>query len=164
MVSLREYKDEDLEACQRLWVELTQWHRVIYEDNTIGGDDPGSYFDRHLAKAGKSNVYVAEENGRVVGLTSLILDGVEAEIEPVIVTKSRRGRGIGKRLINEMVAKAKRKGAVYVNVKPVARNIRAIKFFHRQGFNIVGHIHLFIDLEGKQWKKGLDIHGKNFRY
>ena len=42
MVSIRRYHPRDLEGCRRLWVELTEWHRSIFETPSIGGDDPGS--------------------------------------------------------------------------------------------------------------------------
>ncbi|MBI4300887.1 MAG: hypothetical protein HY677_07095, partial [Chloroflexi bacterium] len=38
--TIREYRTADFEACRSLWGELTRHHREIYEDPTIGGDDP----------------------------------------------------------------------------------------------------------------------------
>ncbi len=42
----------DREACRALWRELTECHRTIYGDPSIGGDDPGLYFDEHLLAPG----------------------------------------------------------------------------------------------------------------
>ena len=44
-VGIREYASADYSACRMLWVELTEHHRRIYEDPSIGGDDPGGAFD-----------------------------------------------------------------------------------------------------------------------
>jgi hypothetical protein len=35
-----------------LWVELIAWHRQIFGAPQIGGIDPGSKFDEHLARGG----------------------------------------------------------------------------------------------------------------
>ena len=44
-ISIRAYEARDLGACRDLWRELTQRNRDIYDDQAIGGDDPGSYFE-----------------------------------------------------------------------------------------------------------------------
>jgi hypothetical protein len=51
--NVRPYRDDDREACRELWRELTQTHRDLYEDQSIGGEgDLGEYFDEHLNRAG----------------------------------------------------------------------------------------------------------------
>src|SRR4029453_18386226 len=63
MATVRGYEPGDLEWCRGLWVELTQWHRDIFDSPGIGGDNPGLAFDEHLAKVGAENIWVAEDNG-----------------------------------------------------------------------------------------------------
>ena len=71
-VSIRPYQPSDLEACRSLWRELTQRHRDIYDDQSIGGDDPGPYFDRtYLKRPDLVATWVAEHEGAVVALTGL---------------------------------------------------------------------------------------------
>ena len=53
---IRKYDPSDLESCRSLWEELTEWHRRIYQTPTIGGQNPGEHFDKHLAKVGKNNL------------------------------------------------------------------------------------------------------------
>ena len=48
-VVVRDYAPADYSACRMLWVELTEHHRRIYEDPSIGGGDPGGAFDDYLA-------------------------------------------------------------------------------------------------------------------
>ncbi|MEE9223344.1 MAG: hypothetical protein V3U51_01160 [Thermoplasmata archaeon] len=55
-VTIRQYQQSDLESCRSLWVDLTQRHRDIYESSTIGGDDPGENFDKHLSHVGGKNI------------------------------------------------------------------------------------------------------------
>ena len=47
-VVVRDYTAADYSACRVLWVELTEHHRRIYEDPSVGGNDPGSAFDDYL--------------------------------------------------------------------------------------------------------------------
>ena len=147
--AIRAYAAADLAACRRLWEVLTERHRLIYDDPSIGGDDVGLYFDTHLARVGPENIWVAEEDGVVVGMSGLIVGDGEAEIEPVVVDEGRRSRGIGTLLLNEGVARARALGVQYLNIAPVARNSRAIEMFVRSGFRLIGHVQLFIELQGR---------------
>jgi hypothetical protein len=96
---VRDYSEGDYHACRALWAELTEHHRRIYGDPSIGGDDPGAEFDGHLATSQRVRSWVAESRGRVVGLTGLLDHGTSAEVEPVVVTEAARDQGIGRRLI-----------------------------------------------------------------
>ncbi len=137
---------------------------MIYQDPTIGGEHPEDYFDKHLAKVGSNQLWVAVHNSRVVGLVGLIIEENEAEIEPLIVSKDHRCKGIGKRLIETVVSEARKEGVRFLNVKPVVRNMKAIKFLYEQGFRNVGHIDLFMDFSNYTWKPGLEIHGYKFNF
>jgi len=61
---------QDKEQCRALWKELTERHREIYDDPSIGGEHPEDYFDKHLGKVGADNLWVAVRGSRVVGLAS----------------------------------------------------------------------------------------------
>ena len=161
---IRKYRETDREQCRSLWRELTEWHREIYQNPTIGGEHPEDYFDEHLAKVGPERLWVAVHDSRVVELVGLMLEKNEAEIEPLIVSKNYRRKGIGKRLIETVVSDARKKGVRILNVKPVARNVETIKFLYNQGFRNVGHIDLFMDLSNYAWKSGLEIHGCKFNF
>lgn len=160
---MRGYRRTDLDACRGLWQELTERHREIYADPTIGGDDPGRFFDDHLRRVGPKRIWVAEEKGKVVGFVGLIVEGEDAEIEPLVVERASRGRGIGVRLATEAMAKARLlKGVKFLTVRPVARNREAIEFFWKLGLVNVGRVELFTDLAGKRWKKGFRMHDLEF--
>jgi len=161
---IRKYQDDDREQCRALWRELTEWHREIYQDPTIGGEHPEDYFDKHLAKVGADQLWVAVHDSKVVGLVGLILEGEEAEIEPLIVRKTCRRRGIGTRLIETVVSEACKKRIKFLNVRPVARNVTTIKFLHKLGFKNLGHINLFMDFSNHLWKTGPEIFGCKFNY
>jgi ribosomal protein S18 acetylase RimI-like enzyme len=164
VVVIRNYCSKDLESCRSLWRELTQWHRLLYDDPSIGGKHPEKFFDKHLARVGKDYLWVAVINTNIVGLTGLILDGEEAEIEPLIVSQPYRYRGIGTKLLDTAISEAQLKGAKILSVKPVIRNLKAIQFFHKQKFRNLGCIELFIPLSEKKFKKKMEIFDITFNY
>src|ERR671918_2424786 len=69
---IREYEERDRDACRALWVQLTQWHRDIYDDQSIGSGDPAGWFDSYLAEKEPVAVWVAELDERVVGFTGAL--------------------------------------------------------------------------------------------
>lgn len=165
-ITIRFYKPEDLESCRALWVELTEWHRYIYQSPGIGGPDPGRHFDEHLDQVGPEHIWVADVGGRIVGLAGLITSEGEGELEPMVVSEAYRGLGIGRQLSEVVVEAARNSGVRQLKVRPVARNELAIKFFHKLGFDILGHIELFMDFgpEDRQvWKSGEQIAGRDFK-
>jgi len=143
-VTIRPFEEQDASACRALWAELTRWHRALYEDTSIGGDDPGSGFDGYPEQA---RLWVAERNGSVVGLVGLQIRGRQAEIEPVVVSFDARGQRIGRSLVETAVEEARAEGVRQVKASPVARNALALRFFHRLGFDTLGHIDVLLDLE-----------------
>ena len=166
-ITVRLYNPEDLEPCRALWTELTQHHRDIYNDPSIGGETPGLYFDAHLARVGPEHIWVAEQSGEIIGCTGLIVEGQEAELEPLVVTATRRGRGVGRALVNHAIQEARKLQVRYLSVRPVARNVDAISFFCDHGFGTVGHIELFMELGPSTpgaWKPGLKLFERAFEY
>jgi N-acetylglutamate synthase-like GNAT family acetyltransferase len=165
--TIRPYASSDLEPCRALWAELTQHHRDIYGDPTIGGETPGLHFDPHLARVGPERIWVAEQDGRIVGLTGLIVEGQEGELEPLVVALASRRQGIGRALASHVIQEASKLKVRTLSVRPVARNADAITFFYDAGFGVLGHIELFMDLgEGTAgtWRSGPELLGRAFKY
>jgi GNAT superfamily N-acetyltransferase len=161
---IRKYKAEDYLPCRALWRELTEWHRHIYDAPQIGGDTPEDAFDKHLAQVGMDCLWVAVHGSDVVGLVGLIIDEDEAEIEPLIVRQHYRRRGVGTQLLNTVLTEARKLPIRYLNVRPVPRNIVALQFFRRHGFDTIGHIQLFMDINQRPWKPGIELHHRQFNY
>jgi hypothetical protein len=91
-IRIRNYQRSDRDVCLSLWRELTEWHREIYQDPTIGGDSPEEQSDKHLAKIGPPKIGVPTINSEVAGLTGLDASTLESEIKPLIVIKAHRNR------------------------------------------------------------------------
>jgi N-acetylglutamate synthase-like GNAT family acetyltransferase len=139
-------------------------HREVYADSSIGGDKPGFFFDKYLAKIGVSQIWVAEVAGLVVGFFGLEIKNEEAELEPIVVSKDWRRHGMGRMLVEKALDEAGGK-VKYINVMPVARNADAVQFFYEMGFKNIGQIQLFINLSEK-WNPKLKVklHDCEFSY
>ena len=164
MATIRHYRPEDLEACRSLWVDLTDWHRQLYANQAIGGANPGEGFDAHLAEVGPERIFVAEQDGRVVGMAGMIVRGEKVELEPLSVRAGCRGDGIGRALADAVLAAARAEGAKQVVVRPTGRNADAIRVFHALGFDVVTRLELVRYLTGdERWRDGEDYAGRRFR-
>ena len=166
-IVVRDYAESDYAACRTLWAELTEYHRSIYGDPSIGGDDPGAGFDDYLATSQRMGSWIAESRGRVVGLTGLFDRGRSGEVEPVVVAEAARDRGIGRMLISRVIEEARARSYEYLAIRPVARNVAAVRRFHAAGFRTLGgHIDLTMDLAPRrhEWLPGASLHGHDFDY
>jgi N-acetylglutamate synthase-like GNAT family acetyltransferase len=166
IITIRHYQPSDLDACRALWVELAEWHRQIYNSPGIGGLNPGLLFDEHLERVGAEHIWVAEKDGKVVGMAGLILEGDEAELEPISVSQAFRSTGVGRQLAQAVITAAHAAGMPLIKVKPVARNATAIRFFHDLGFDTLGQIELFLDFKpeaDRRWRAGGRIANRDFR-
>jgi GNAT superfamily N-acetyltransferase len=163
-VVIREYEQPDLDACRRLYAQLVEHHREIYDDPSIGGADPGSGFDDYLATPERVMTWVAVDGDRLVGMTGLFWEDEESTIEPVVVDRDHRTRGIGRQLVHTAIEESRRRGASDVNLKPVARNTSAIRAFHELGFRTLGHIQMFmsLDRDDRYWRPGIELHQRSF--
>ena len=165
-VRIRSYEPGDRDACRGLWVELTEWHRELYDSSTIGGDDPGRQFDEHLGRVGPEHIWVAVDDGRLVGMTGMIPFEAEAELEPIVVARAWRGRGVGDALARFVLDAARVRGDRQLLARPVARNEAAIRFFHGLGFDVLGQLEMLADLrprEEQPWRHGASLAGRDYR-
>jgi N-acetylglutamate synthase-like GNAT family acetyltransferase len=142
-IRIRPYHAADRNACVALWLELTERHRDLYDDRSVGIDGAAKALDASLRT---SRVWVAERDGQVVGLAGTIAVGSKAELEPVVVTANARGRGIGRRLVQVAVSDALDRGAGQVFARPVARNLDAIRFLHACGLDVLTRVELATSL------------------
>jgi len=161
---IRNYEDTDLEGCRSLWFDLNQRHREIYEAPKLGGDSPQLQFDEHLTLVGAAHIWLAVEGNELLGMVGYMPQ--EREVEPIVVADKHRGKGVGERLLKHVMEYAQEQGVWRITVRPVARNIEAIAFFHRAGFNTLGRIELAAHLRPptSTWKSGAQLFDLPFDY
>lgn len=89
-------------------------------------------------------VWVAELGGRVVGLTGVFLhyaiefDGAYGRLLGLVVDESYRGRGIGKRLLEEVEAWLKERGVKKLTLTSGRQRKEAHVFYRRLGYAETG--------------------------
>ena len=160
-IRIRPYDASDRDACARLWAQLVEHHRRLYDDKSVGPGDPYAALDDYLRTA---RAWVAEQDGRVVGLAGTVPTGAKAELEPVVVDRDVRRRGVGRLLVDAAIADALAHGAQQVFVRPVARNTEAIRFFHACGLDVLTRVELAAGLRaGEPRPAGEDVAGRPFR-
>ena len=88
-------------------------------------------------------------------------------MEPAIVAEGFRSKGLGGKLVSRAISEARQMGLRFLSAQPVARNKEAISFAIKMGFDILGQIEFFQDLQPERrrdWKSGITIHTNKLRY
>ncbi len=79
------------------------------------------------------NIFVVEENGKVIGSAGLhILGDQIAEIRSLVVAPEMKGRGIGKILVKRIIEETR-----YLEIEKLISLTYQVSFFHKCGFTIV---------------------------
>ena len=155
---------DDHPACRALWVELTDAHRELYDEEPAD-TDPGAAFEEYLTKLNLAGMWVAVDTDTVLGFASLLIDGDAGELEPLVVTESARREGIGTDLIGQVAAVAADRELSHLTIRPVARNLAALHCLHDAGFTNLSRVTLTRDLRPRhEWRDGVDLHGLRFGY
>jgi GNAT superfamily N-acetyltransferase len=164
-VGVRPYRPADHSACRHLWAEFTEQQRAFHNDPTLGGPDPGAGFEEYLTRLDLSGMWVADD-GLVVGLVGLVLDGRGGAVDPVVVTARRRGEGIGRALLTHVTEQARRRGLRELTISPALRNIEAIHCLHAVGYDLLTNVTMSLNLSGRTggFQSDLELHGQRFRY
>jgi N-acetylglutamate synthase-like GNAT family acetyltransferase len=100
----------------------------------------------------------------VVGFIGLMLDGRAGEVEPVVVTDSMRGRGIGRALLVKVADEARNRGLRRLTVSPAVRDVSALHTLHRAGFATLASVTLSYDIGGSRSTPSgsMDVHDLSF--
>ena len=142
-MNLRDYKESD--AIEILsWIdserEFRLWSADRYEKYPAIPQDINNNYNK-LQKSGRFFPLTLEENGKIIG--HLIIrnpneDTKIARLGFIIVDKKIRGKGYGRKLIEEALFYAKEKlGATEINLGVFTNNEDALKCYESVGFKAV---------------------------
>lgn len=124
---LKEVTPEVILAFQELIPQLS-------EKNPIPGFDDIA----EIIHSGNSLIFVAEENGKIIGTLTLIRyripSGMKTWIEDVVVDKKMRGKGIGKRLTQFAIDWAKKNNIEKIDLTSSLFRIEANELYLKIGF------------------------------
>jgi phosphinothricin acetyltransferase len=106
------------------------------------------------ARGSRHPVLVAEEGGTVIGWGSLNPFNPRPAYDPVAdfsvyVERGWRGRGVGGRLLDRLIALARELGYHKMVLAALADNAAGVALYHRLGFSRVGVYHEQGQLDGK---------------
>ncbi len=94
-------------------------------------------FWAELAAPGRWYV-LAERDGEVVGYAGLAASGPEADVQTVAVAPAAQGSGVGRVLLEALLAEAVRRGVRAVLLEVRADNVPARTLYERAGFERIG--------------------------
>lgn len=96
---------------------------------------------KSLIKDTDINCIVLEDSKKVVGFGSLIVhqvpsEGHVARVEDVIILDSHRGKGYGRKIMEELIKIAKKKKVKKINLTSNPKRVEARKLYSSMGFEI----------------------------
>lgn len=115
------------------WWDIEAVHRI--EADLF--PDPWSVeaFWSELAHVPGSRHYVvAEAGGRVLGYAGLVVAGHQGDVTTLAVAPDHQRGGLGARLLEDLLAEARRRGAAEVVLEVRAENLAAQALYARAGF------------------------------
>ncbi|MFI5957882.1 ribosomal protein S18-alanine N-acetyltransferase [Cryptosporangium sp. NPDC051539] len=119
------------------------WHieEIGPIERDLFGDEewsPGMFWSE-LAQPDTRWYRVAVEDDEVIGYAGLCVYGPEdAWVQNVAVRRDRQGSGLGRRMLDELLDEAVRRGARQVLLEVRADNGPAQRLYARRGFEAVG--------------------------
>jgi len=147
-VSIRPYRPADHGACRGLWAELVEHRGRLYGRPVEA--DAGAGFEEYLTQLNLSGMWVAEDaKDGVIGFVGLMIEGRAGEVNPIVVTAARRGRGTGRAMLARVVDEARRRGLAELSVSPPTRDRSALRALHSAGFATVASVTVSYDLRGR---------------
>jgi GNAT superfamily N-acetyltransferase len=97
-------------------------------------DDSAAEVDRYLTSG---EVFVAEDNGVVVGHLQVVDADGAVELKSMAVLAERRGTGVGRALVGAAVEHCRRGGASRIVVATAAADVGNLRFYQRLGFRML---------------------------
>ncbi len=93
---------------------------------------------KDIIKSKDSYLIVVRDRQKVIGMSTLVViriaAGIRAKVEDVVVDEKYRGRGIGERIIKELIFLAKRKRVESIELTSRSSRVAANKLYQKLGF------------------------------
>ncbi|MCB0284104.1 MAG: GNAT family N-acetyltransferase [Calditrichaeota bacterium] len=127
IVEITVYTDDLLKAVNRLLPQLSYNVKPVSE----------SYLKK-IIESDSTFLFIAEDNNNISGMLTLIMapipSGIRAVIEDVVVDETFRGKGIGRKLTEAAIEKARKAGAAAINLTSHPSRTAANKLYQKMGF------------------------------
>jgi ribosomal protein S18 acetylase RimI-like enzyme len=144
---LRPFQSSDLEELRRITVE--GFEGIAIDQNVekalgpVGKQDWRWRKARHVdedVEANAAGVFVAEEDGKILGYISTLLDreAGKGRIPNLAVDHEARGKGVGRRLIEHAVDYFRQQGMTFVMIETMVNNPVGQHLYPSCGFVEIG--------------------------
>lgn len=125
-MQITKYTEQDREALIQLW------EKVFPDDPPHNA--PAKVIDEKLAV--DDLIFVAKENGLIVGAAIAGYDGHRGWLYAVAVDQNQRKKGVGQLLVDTAVEALEEKGCLKVNLQIRSSNTAVIEFYESLGFKV----------------------------
>ncbi len=132
-VQIRNARSKDRERC------LALLHMLRSSSGGTVPPEAGATFGALLTRE-RGEVHVAEEDGTVLGMASVTYNlamrygGEYCQLEELVVDPEARGKRIGARLVEAVLAAAKRRGCAECGLYLLPTTVHNRPFYERFGF------------------------------
>ena len=75
-----------------------------------------------------------ESAGELCGYAGLSISGSDADIQTIAIADSFQGKGIGRKLLNQLVARSRELGVTYIFLEVRSDNTSALSMYSSFGF------------------------------
>ena len=134
---LRERKPEDAAAAGRICYEA---FKSIAERHNFAPDfpDPEAAIGlmEHLVSRADIHGVMAEAAGRVIGSNFLWEDGAVAGVGPITIDPAAQNQGLGRRLMEAVLERARERGIPAVRLLQAAYHNRSMSLYTKLGFEV----------------------------
>jgi len=131
-MQIRKMEEKDIETVYEMLQNIEEFR--VSKESKMGEWVKQSL--KNWIKNKDDEMLVAEENGEVVGFifTTAHKPSGKATIENIFVKEEFRGKGISKKLLDECIARLKKKGINYFCSLVKENNKKAFEFFKSNNF------------------------------
>lgn len=137
MLKFRSFEERDADAIAALYLHPDIVHQMCYDP--VPPERFGEILDELRRGA---ELTVVEEDGELIGAYRIIPGSRRlshlAHIASIAVRPDRQGRGIGRRVLEHIVADLRRRGFRRIELSTGADNSRALALYRSLGFEVEG--------------------------
>ena len=120
-----------------VWTDLGEVARLESEVFPSDGWSEATWWSELAARPRRAYVVHEGADGRLDGYAGVDLGGEVADVMTVAVAPHAQGRGLGRALLDELVARAEADSAAYLMLEVRADNEPARKLYEARGFEVL---------------------------
>ncbi len=166
VVTIREYGVKDFVGLTNLVAEFFTFHRRLNGRGPLPPDEAATIIPQDMLQE-HSHILVADagEGKDIVGFCRIELHEGAYFLRELGVTENWRIRGVGTALLRAAEDYIKAAGETNLYLSVIPRNIDAVRFFVRRGYDTINTMELRTEVpEEKVQRKALHFLGLQFQY